>query len=285
MSLKLNFDKKVSYDCISGMFLPFSAEKSKLPFCEIITELAERTDSVDDSVLLNFYDKSAGVTIKEYTYYPFSDYSGAVIYNSAIGEAIAEDNGRRISLRAFRADIDPKPYLQMIMRMYQYTCIFAGAFLIHSAAVEFRENGILFCGVPGAGKSTQARLWEQYMGAKAINNDQPCVFFEDGKPFVHGSPWSGKEPCYRNVYYPAKAIVFVEQSETDEIRRVSKAEAFSLLYLNNYIVTFDNDELEEKYSSVINQIVNSIPVYVQRCTMTENAPKTLYKTLFKDMEI
>lgn len=280
MSLFSDFANcKFKSKCVE-MFSPFCTDSCELPFCEISMEFIKKAGSVSDSAFLNMCDLTEEVTLDGRSYFPLKDGTGYAVYNQSISSAILTDNGRKILLRTYNTDIDPRPYFQMIMRMYQYTCVFAGALLIHSAAVEYDGSGILFCGVPGAGKSTQARLWEKYYGASAVNNDQPCIIFKNGLPLVHGSPWSGKEPCYRNVYYPAKAIVFVEKSDDDRVKRLSAAEAYSLLYLNNYIVTFDRDEIEEKYSSVIEHIVESVPVYMQYCTKTEKAPQTLYNELF-----
>ena len=168
---------------------------------------------------------------------------------------------------------------QVIVRAYSYVAIFNNSLIIHAGATVYNKNGILFCGVPGAGKSTQCRLWEQVYRSTPLNNDQPFIFWENGQPMVHGTPWSGKEPCYKNEYYPIKAIVFVEKSPEDRVEKLRPIEAFALLQLNNYLVPVA-DGVEEKQIAVVEHLAMTVPVYRQYCTKTETAPKTLHKELF-----
>lgn len=165
-------------------------------------------------------------------------------------------------------------FFAVIMRAYQYAALHGGALLMHSAAVAYGGEGLLFCGVPGAGKSTQAKLWRGHLGAEAINNDQPCIVYKAGRAFVSGSPWSGKEPCYKNLCVPARAIVFVEKSAENRIEKVSSAEAYGLLYLNEYVVPV-RPETEREYDAAIRRLVSCVPVLRQYCTKTEEAPATL----------
>ena len=76
-----------------------------------------------------------------------------------------------------------------------------------------------------------------------------------------------------------KCIVFVEQAPENRIIRLSEAEAFSLLYLNNYVYPFSN-ELEEQYINVINYVSCAVPVYRLYCDVSEQAVKALYEELY-----
>lgn len=162
---------------------------------------------------------------------------------------------------------------------YRYLAVSTGSLMIHAAAIVHRKKGILFCGVSGAGKSTQAHLWIKHVHAVMLNADKPCLISRDNEILVHGTPWSGKENVYINTYAPARCIVFVRQASENRIERLSDAEAFSLLYLNNYIYPL-TDELENQYFDVISHISCTVPIYRLYCDKSEQAVKTLYEEVY-----
>ena len=162
---------------------------------------------------------------------------------------------------------------------YRNLVISTGNLMIHSAAIIHREKGILFCGISGAGKSTQAHLWIQYLDAVMLNADKPCLIRRDRGFFVHGTPWSGKERVFINAYVLLRCIIFVNQASENRIIKLSEAEAFSLLYLNNYIYPF-SEKYEEQYIDVVRNVSCSVPVYKLYCDMSEQAVKVLYEELY-----
>lgn len=84
--------------------------------------------------------------------------------------------------------------------------------IVHAAAVIYENHSYLFLGPCGTGKSTHADLWVKHIdGAELLNGDNPVVRIMNGRAFAYGSPWSNKQPCYRNVSSPiggGKAAVF-----------------------------------------------------------------------------
>lgn len=99
--------------------------------------------------------------------------------------------------------------------------------LFHSSVTSYRGKGYMFLGKSGTGKSTHSSLWLKYIeGTELMNDDNPVVRIIDGQPWVFGSPWSGKTPCYRNVKAPVGAIVRLRQAPKNEIRRLKGVEAY-----------------------------------------------------------
>ena len=267
-------------------FVPFLSERCKLPACSFeIISIDEISKFNKDNPSFSSYFRLAQSGFASFDTYVVGDYlitpcsDGAVLQVREPIWAWVHDKWRRIDI-VLNPDKRFSPNLfALMMRAYQYTAIYSNALMMHSAAITFRGKGILFCGKPGAGKSTQARLWEQVYGAETINNDQPCIIYdENGSAFVSGSPWSGKEPCYKNIAVPISAVVFVEKSKVEQIEPLSHAEAYSLLYLNEYVYPVQTDT-EEMYCNAIAKLVNSVPVYRQYCTATIHAPRTLYEYL------
>ena len=167
----------------------------------------------------------------------------------------------------------------LLMQAYMYRLICTGNFMIHSAAVNYRGNGILFCGLSGAGKSTQANLWKQFLHCSILNYDKPCVINDNGTVYAHGSPWSGKEKLYKNEYVNLKAIVYVVQAKKNSVRKLGPAEAMSHIYLHNYVYPL-TEEIESLYISAINSVAERIPVYELSCEISEEAVEVLYNELF-----
>lgn len=278
MILDLCSESKVDFSDLTERFSPFLAEKCKLPFCCI--QLRNKTEMAKlfaDSVFFPFIEGEIPADALNVNCYYFSLCGDGVAVCDGKGIAIwVHDDFRKIEVSFEEESFDPMALQQFIMRAYQYTALYSGVLMIHSACVEYDGEGILFCGVPGAGKSTQARLWEKVFGAQALNNDQPCLIENENGFVVHGSPWSGKEPCYKNEFYPVKAIVFIEKHAENRIERMSPLEAFGLLHLNNYIPPM-TDTAEQLYDELIERVISRIPVYRQYCTKTDEAPRTLMR--------
>lgn len=162
---------------------------------------------------------------------------------------------------------------------YRYCALSAGNMMVHGAAVVCDEQAIVFCGKSGAGKSTQANLWKKYLNAWVLNYDKPCIIPLKSKAVINGSPWSGKEGVYINKSADLIGIVFVEQCAEDRLRRLSIAEAFAYMMVNNYLYPL-NDDIEQMYIKIIQRIVELVPVYVLHCTVSQNAVKTLYEEVY-----
>lgn len=154
---------------------------------------------------------------------------------------------------------------------------------VHAAVVVHHHQAILFCGLPGAGKSTQAHLWEEHSKAWALNYDKPGIIIREGKAYVFGTPWSGKEPCYINCEVPIKALVFVEKAQEIVAERLSQRDAFARMYFN-FMPYPLSVEIFEPYERKIKEIVGKVPVYNLKCTISEESVRVMYKELFGSEE-
>ncbi len=80
---------------------------------------------------------------------------------------------------------------------------------LHASLVEKDGFGVVFLGPSGMGKSTQAKLWEQYLGADFLIGDRPGLRRIDGKWIGFGMPWDGKDAIYRQNAVPIWALVWL----------------------------------------------------------------------------
>lgn len=86
------------------------------------------------------------------------------------------------------------------------------AMILHASFVSTRYGGLLFSGVSGIGKSTQADLWQRYEGAELLNGDRTVLRRMDGVWTAFGSPYAGSSNCFVNESRPVRAIVLLSQA-------------------------------------------------------------------------
>ena len=253
---------------LEANFSPFLKGEDQLPHCTV--RFFDRTvDLLKGALLLkragghSFYLREEGVVVANATSFAFmrSNFREMDVY--------LPKNGK----------YPPRQLAFLMLQAYRYALCHFGHFQMHATVVTLNGSAVAFCGLSGAGKSTQAHLWEEHLGAQALNLDQPCILFRDGKVLASGSPWSGKEDCYRPDTAPLKAIFFVEQAAENRAEPISRAEGFALLYLNNFLVPPSRD-LEQKHKKAVETVVMNVPLYRLKCDISRDAVMAAYDAVF-----
>lgn len=142
---------------------------------------------------------------------------------------------------------------------YEVPFIYFNAFFLHSALVETPFGGIAISGNSGNGKSTQARFWQEMYDAKVLNGDRSLIRFTENECYGYGSPLSGSSLIVCNERVKLKAIIVLE-GEDDCLKRVSKKEAFALLYKQLWHNLFNKD-YTERLINELERLVDCLPVY------------------------
>lgn len=161
---------------------------------------------------------------------------------------------------------------------------FAGAYhhivLMHSSVTMVGENGYLFLGKSGTGKSTHSALWRScFEDADLLNDDNPAVrIHEDGNAYVYGTPWSGKTPCYRSLRRRAAAIVKLEQWPENIIRPLPTLEAFATILASCSTMIWDKPSYNHILTTTT-QMTKLIPVYHLQCLPDNDAARLSRKTI------
>ena len=153
------------------------------------------------------------------------------------------------------------------------------AMLLHSSFVEKDGHAVLFSGPSQVGKSTQAALWKEHLGADILNGDRCVIRKIDGQFYGCGSPWAGTSGIYRKEMAPIKGIFILKQSENNSIRRL-KAEAFIKIYQQCIVNAWD-DGFVQNLSDLIVEVLQQIPVYELSCRPDREAVELAYNTLLK----
>jgi hypothetical protein len=152
------------------------------------------------------------------------------------------------------------------------------AFLLHSAVVELNGKAVLFSAPSGVGKSTQANLWSQHLGAEILNGDRAIIRRINGGFTAAGSFWSGTSGIYRNVQAPIAGIFLLEQASANTIVPVG-AGAFKSLLTETTVNSWD-PEFMEQITDLICDVITHTPIYRLRCRPDQAAVELAYQALF-----
>lgn len=155
---------------------------------------------------------------------------------------------------------------------------------LHATCVETHLGGILFSGVSGIGKSTQADLWYRYRGAKHINGDRPILSKEKDEWVAWGSPYAGSSRHHVNEKCKITAIILLKQAEDCAVHRLTPAEAFRGVWAGLTVRIWD-EFFVEKASSLTTDLITKIPILEFNCTPDEKAVDYLEEILRKEIRL
>lgn len=208
-------------------------------------------------------------------------------------EETVDDNEKFIDLCYQEEDLKEQMDMGIGMFEYNYTLVQwvqrlvdEEAFCFHSSALSVDGEGIMFSANSGTGKSTHARLWKEFIKDHQIiqlNDDKPVIRFKDGRPWVYGTPWSGKHCIHQNGKAPAKALVFLEQAPENSIQRIPPEKAFELVFPQ---VIGGKRDAKQVYDlmTLLDRFIRSIPVYKLKCNISKEAAELSYHTIWKGIE-
>ncbi|MBR6128199.1 MAG: hypothetical protein IKQ07_01055 [Bacteroidaceae bacterium] len=158
-----------------------------------------------------------------------------------------------------------------MMMAYAFSASEQDTLLIHASVIRNNGYGYLFTAPSGTGKSTHTHLWYQYIpGSDLMNDDNPVVRLIEGEARIYGSPWSGKTPCYRNIWAPVGAITRIEQKPENTIRRMAPVEAFATMLPAVSSMKWD----KRVYNGIcrcISRLLKTTPIYLLGCRPDEEA--------------
>lgn len=152
---------------------------------------------------------------------------------------------------------------------------------IHTSVIQYQGKTVLFLGESGTGKSTHTRLWrENIEGAVLLNDDSPMLRIVDGKPWMFGSPWSGKTPCYKNESYPLAACVRLSQAPHNKIRRLNIPQGYAAIHPSCPPDFAYDDALYDYISETLSDVLGQIPIYHLECLPDADAARLSCQTIF-----
>ena len=157
----------------------------------------------------------------------------------------------------------------------------AKATFVHSSVIVYKGRAVLFLGESGTGKSTHTRLWmENIENAHLLNDDSPVLAIEEKHPFIYGSLWSGKTPCYYPYRFPLEAIVRLSQAKENRIRLLTVPEALGALQPSLPPALMQDDAFADRLIDIISDTIQCVPVFHLGCLPNADAARLCCKTIF-----
>ena len=155
---------------------------------------------------------------------------------------------------------------------------------IHASCITHNKKAILFTAPSGIGKSTQADIWKNSMGAKIISGDRPFLHLFADEVRAYGVPWDGKEQIFLQEDYPVSAIIEVRRASENSIRKLSETQAFRLMMKQCFIPMWD-DTAKFSVMETISLISKKVPFYRLFCLPQKSAAELLNEVLFINQNI
>ena len=169
-------------------------------------------------------------------------------------------------------------YFPMRAILQQFLVLF-----FHAAQITYQETGILFAGPSGAGKTTQAKLWERFRNARIICNDRTFLRKQDGNWHSYGYPMDGSQPVRSGEVHVAGCIVLVKQSQNGKssIERLRAGKAMAQL-MPQLVIDRWSENARNQAAENLFLLLKEMPVYQLTATMDEQAVACLEKILKMD---
>ena len=155
------------------------------------------------------------------------------------------------------------------------------AAVFHGSAVAVGDKAYLFTAKSGTGKSTHTALWlKNIEGSFIVNGDKPILRIMDGKPFVCGTPWMGKEGygCPKNV--PLSALCFLNRGQENRIEKVGFQKVYPRLIGQCYRP--ENGPAVAKTVKLLERIGQAVSLYELFCNREDEAATVAFKGMSDD---
>ena len=142
------------------------------------------------------------------------------------------------------------------------------------------HNGeaILFTGKSGAGKTTQALLWQRFRCAQLVNGDRAALRFENGELYAFAVPFCGSSDVVMNRKAKIRAIAALAQNERNIITQPGVSKAFQLILSG---ISYEPRNARESKNAVdlALSVASTQLVYTMACRKDESSVCALEKFL------
>lgn len=153
-----------------------------------------------------------------------------------------------------------------------------GGLLFHGSAVAYENNGIVFIGHSGVGKTTQAELWQQHLGATILNGDKVFLRYRKNDLYAFGSPWKGSSAYGLNACTKLKAVVLLRQGKENVLEKLSPTQAVQALLAHLFYPRWDC-VATKRVMDTVEKVLNDVQVYKLTCRPDRDAVMLLEKEI------
>lgn len=155
------------------------------------------------------------------------------------------------------------------------------ALILHASYIIYKGEAILFTAPSGTGKTTQAELWKEMLGAEIINGDRVILRMEGGRLRAYGLPFSGSSGICVNREAPVRTIVVLEQAKENTVRRLKVLDSIGMLYSQTAVQRWRAAEVSDTLE-VLETFIESVPIVKLCCLPNSEAVYELEKEIYEE---
>jgi hypothetical protein len=115
--------------------------------------------------------------------------------------------------------------------------------LIHASGVILNGEGIIFCGMSGAGKTTLSRLWQKRAGVTVLSDDRVIVRKEGKEYCLYGTPWPGEGGMAFSQKAPLTKLCFLFKDDENTLTGLKKKEALRQIITQCFPALWDRESI------------------------------------------
>ncbi len=168
-----------------------------------------------------------------------------------------------------------------LMIVYSFAACRHETILIHASTIEKDGWGYAFTARSGVGKSTHSEQWlANIPDCELLNDDNPIVRVVGGVPYIYGSPWSGKTPCYKSKKAQLGAIVKINRAEQNSIESASTMDAFVTILSACATMKWDS-AIFNNICSTITSVIEQTPNFNLFCLPDREAALVCYTAIHR----
>ncbi|MCF7810900.1 hypothetical protein K9N50_07915 [bacterium] len=161
--------------------------------------------------------------------------------------------------------------ISVLKILFSVTAIEHNSFFMHAGATCYKEQGWLFPGRSGTGKST---LVKRLSSHKPFSDEMPLVSFEDTNCLVHATPFSSELTSIpKPASAPLKGIMFLEKGKSFAKRKITSSESLHRLMQN--VIVWGQEKKSEKILSIAEKLVKSCKSYTLNWQLDDD-PNVLF---------
>ncbi|MGM9642997.1 MAG: hypothetical protein ACI3XI_07290 [Eubacteriales bacterium] len=142
--------------------------------------------------------------------------------------------------------------------------------VLHASAVIYRSQAFVFTAPSGGGKSTQAQIWADSLGAVILNGDKVVLAPGENKCTAYGSPIAGSSGIYRNAGAPVAAVIRIAKSNVNRISRLDARSGYTLLYSELVKSTWDSS-FNTSLLNLVEKVIKTTPMLALECLPDRSA--------------
>ncbi len=168
---------------------------------------------------------------------------------------------------------------ELLIAAYYSRLVREGALLLHASSVSYRGEGLVFVADSGGGKTTQAKLWNEYRSAEILNGDKVFLMRKGEEQFAYGSPWKGSSPYGVQAFAPIKAILAIEKGEENRVVRQTEPTASALILRHVFVPSWD-EVCMEHFMNNLDGVLSTTAIYRLYGRPEEEAVRITEQTLW-----